>query len=258
MTARDMPDIAIGGLHHVTAIASDPRTNAFFYTRVLGQRLVKKTVNFDDPGTYHLYYGDEAGSPGSIMTFFPWPDARRGRAGAGQATTTSYAIPAGSIAGWIERLRRHRVEVEEPAERFGELAVRFSDPDGLRLELVETEGVGDQPAWRGSAEDPVPVEQAIRGFRGVTLSEAPGAGTREFLTKAMGFEELATEDNVTRFRIAGSSTPLAGLVDVAPQLRVRQFRCRKRFITSPSALQPTRPSSSGVLTFSIVAPRCRR
>ena len=133
MDDRPMP--ALLGIHHVTAIAGDPRTNVAFYAGVLGLRLVKKTVNFDDPETYHLYFGDELGHPGTIMTFFPWPGARRGRPGVGQLTVTSFAVPPQALGYWSERLRSHGV----PAERgdlLEEELLAFADPDGLKLEIV--------------------------------------------------------------------------------------------------------------------------
>ncbi|HYG64039.1 MAG TPA: VOC family protein, partial [Thermoanaerobaculia bacterium] len=130
----------IGGIHHVTAIASDPQANVDFYTDVLGLRLVKKTVNFDDPGTYHFYYGDEQGNPGTILTFFPWPRARRGSHGAGLTSATSFSVPEGSLGYWTERLARYGVPFEEPRPRFDEEVVTLLDPDGLKLELVARSG----------------------------------------------------------------------------------------------------------------------
>src|ERR1700759_763492 len=125
------------GLHHVTAIASDPQRNVDFYVGFLGLRLVKRTVNFDDPQTYHLYYGDEQGNPGSIMTFFPWPGARRGRQGAGQAAVTSFAVAPSSIAFWVQRLIAHGIKYEGPTKRGAdETVLSFQDPDGLLLEIV--------------------------------------------------------------------------------------------------------------------------
>lgn len=157
------------GIHHVTAIASDPQANVDFYLAVLGLRLVKRTVNFDSPETYHLYYGDEAGNPGSILTFFPWAGARPGRSGAGQASTTSFSVPEASVGWWEERLRRLGVSVEEPATRLQEDVLAFSDPDGLRLELVAAAVADHRPPWE---RGPLPPEHAIRGLQGVTLSEA--------------------------------------------------------------------------------------
>ncbi len=160
----------IAGLHHVTAMASDPQRNVDFYTGVLGLRLVKKTVNFDDPGTYHLYYGDEVGHPGTILTFFPWPLARRGVQGAGQATVTSFAVPAGSLGYWTERLSRLGVATESPRRRFNDEVLTVLDPDGLRLELVarDVRDADPRAPWSGG---PVPAEHAVRGFDGVTLTE---------------------------------------------------------------------------------------
>ena len=165
----------IAGIHHVTAMASDPQANVDFYTGVLGLRLVKRTVNFDDPGTYHLYYGDEVGHPGTIMTFFPWPVARRGVQGAGQATVTSFSVPAGSLGYWTERLARLGVAFDEPQPRFDEEVLTLLDPDGLRLELVAREGDARAPWETG----PVPAEHAVRGFDGVTLTEWNPRGDRE-------------------------------------------------------------------------------
>lgn len=185
----------IGGIHHVTAIASDPQANVDFYTDVLSLRLVKKTVNFDDPGTYHFYYGDEQGRPGTIMTFFPWPMARRGSRGAGQTTATSFSVPEGSLGYWTERLRRHGVAFEEPRQRFGEEAVTLLDPDGLALELVARAGDARSP-WEGG---PVPVEHAVRGFDGVTLTEWNPEVTARLLTGTLGFGAAGEAGDRFRF-----------------------------------------------------------
>jgi catechol 2,3-dioxygenase-like lactoylglutathione lyase family enzyme len=133
MTSQLAP---IVGLHHVTAIASDPQRNLDFYTEVLGLRFVKRTVNFDDPGTYHFYFGDDAGSPGTIITFFPWPHARRGRAGAGEVTHTAYSVPAGSLDYWEKRLADNGVLAERNGKRFNEDVLTLADPDGMKIELV--------------------------------------------------------------------------------------------------------------------------
>jgi len=185
----------IEGIHHVTAIARDPQANVDFYSGVLGLRLVKKTINYDDPSTYHLYYGDGEGRPGTIITFFPWPMARRGSQGAGQATVTSFSVPAGSLGWWRERLTRLRVPFEEPKERFDEEVLTLLDRDGLELELVARAGDPRQP-WDGG---PVPAEKAIRGFEGVTLTEWNPEVTAELLTGVMGFR-AAGEAVGGRFR----------------------------------------------------------
>ncbi|HYP08438.1 MAG TPA: VOC family protein, partial [Bryobacteraceae bacterium] len=156
------------GIHHITAIAGDPQANLDFYSGVLGLRLVKLTVNFDDPGTYHLYYGDGVGSPGTILTFFPWPKAPRGRHGTGQVTETSFAIPIGSIAYWQERLTQHNVSYVGPFARFGDEVISFADPDGMKIELVATPGLGTSRAY---LEGAVPSDAALRGFHSATLTE---------------------------------------------------------------------------------------
>src|ERR687897_903809 len=153
------------GLHHVTAIAGQARRNLAFYTGTLGLRLVKKTVNFDDPTTYHFYYGDEAGRPGSILTFFPWEHAAPGRIGIGQTSETAFRVPEGSIGYWTHRLLEKGVAHEAPEKRFGESALSFQDPDGMRLALVGLRGIESEPAWSGGG---VPAEHAVRGLHGVT------------------------------------------------------------------------------------------
>jgi glyoxalase family protein len=184
----------IAGIHHVTAMASDPQANVDFYTGVLGLRLVKKTVNFDDPGTYHLYYGDEVGHPGTIMTFFPWPLARRGVQGAGQATVTSFAVPAGSLGFWTERLSRLGVTFDGVKTRFDEEVLTLLDPDGLRLELVAR--ADDRSGWVGG---PVPAEHAVRGFDGVTLTEWNLDVTQNVLAGTLGFRRVGEEGDRVRF-----------------------------------------------------------
>src|ERR1700743_793203 len=124
----------MSGIHHVTAIAGNPSRNFDFYTRTMGLRLVKRTVNFDDPGSYHLYYGDETGRPGTILTFFAWPGAHRGRIGHPQVSVTSFAVPPGSLSFWQDLLQKHSVKTASPSERFGEKLLSFTDPDGLQLE----------------------------------------------------------------------------------------------------------------------------
>src|SRR5918994_6169784 len=148
----------VGGIHHVTAIASDPQRNLDFYAGLLGLRLVKRTVNFDDPGTYHFYFGDQAGTPGSILTFFPWPGAHRGRQGPGQVAVTSFAIAPDALGFWIERLLHHGVSYEGPAKHeigTAERVLSFRDPDGLLLELVASNAAEGRPAWGGAPGIPM-------------------------------------------------------------------------------------------------------
>ena len=192
----------IRGIHHVTAIARGAQANLDFYSGVLGLRLVKRTVNFDDPGTYHLYYGDEVGHPGTILTFVPWPLARLGRRGAGQATATAFAVPSGTLARWAERLDRFGVEHGAPRERFAEEALTLFDPDGLALELVAAEGDRRAP-W---AEGPVDPEMAIRGFHHVALTEWNPEVTARVLGETMGFQKIAEAGGRLRFA-AGDGGP---------------------------------------------------
>jgi catechol 2,3-dioxygenase-like lactoylglutathione lyase family enzyme len=198
----------IPGIHHVTAICSDPQQNVDFYCGVLGLRLVKLTVNFDDPGSYHLYYGDETGRPGSIMTFFAWPGAARGVIGPPQVTATAFAAPREAIEFWSERLREHRVAIEPGISRFGEQVLSFPDPDGLRLEIVATAEPGGQIPTGG----PVPAPSAIRGFHAVTLAEEGYENTARLLTEVMKFRADGSEGN--RFRYRAGSGEFASIVDV--------------------------------------------
>lgn len=197
------------GLHHVTAIAADPQQNADFYHVVLGLRLVKITVNFDAPDTYHLYFGGEAGQPGTLITFFPWPGAPRGRRGAGQATTVSFSVPEGSLGWWRQHLQALAVSVTATVTRPGEEALSVRDPDGLAIELAAHPQPDRAPAWEGW---PVPPEHAIRGLHSVTLTEAGYERTAELFTGTLGFR-LASETG-NRFRFATGDGGAGALVDV--------------------------------------------
>jgi glyoxalase family protein len=187
----------IVGIHHITAIAGDPQRNLDFYAGTLGMRLVKLTVNFDDPGSYHFYYGDEIGRPGSILTFFPWPGGQRGRQGTGQAATVALAIPPASLGFWIERLLAQAIKYEGPTRRFDEQVLAFSDPDGLLLELVATPRVVNTAPW---SDGPLPAEHAIRGLHGTTLWEDGDTGSADFLIQTMGFEPVGEEGGFLRFQ----------------------------------------------------------
>lgn len=199
----------IGGLHHVTAITADAQKNIDFYCGVLGLRLVKLTVNFDDPGTYHLYYGDELGRPGTAMTFFAWPGAQRGRVGPPQVTVTAFAVPTGAIDYWSERLKKHDVQPQAIIERFGQRVLTFTDTDAMPLELVES----PNPKGEAWAKGPVPIEHAIRGFHSVTISEEGYEDTARLLTDVMGFKAAGNEQNRFRYQ-AGSGDGRADTVDV--------------------------------------------
>ena len=197
------------GIHHVTAISSDPAATIRFYGDTLGLRLVKQTVNFDDPGTFHLYFGDRTGAPGSILTFFPFPGGRRGRIGTGQAAVTSFAIPMESVGWWIERLGARAVAVEAPVGRFDERVLALRDPDGMLLELVGSPRHAD---LEGRTQGGIPAEHAIRGMHGVTLwtdGEAPG--TEEVLAGPLGFRLIGEHAGTRRF---GGDAPLGSVVDL--------------------------------------------
>jgi glyoxalase family protein len=209
-----MPDIL--GLHHVTAIAGDPQPNIDFYAGVLGLRLVKLTVNYDDPTTYHLYYGDGQGHPGTIMTFFPWPGAMRGRIGTGQLTVTSFAAPENSLGYWKDRLMKHGASVQQTRSEFDEEMLFFTDPDGLQLELIATPHANPDRAWDYGT---VPVDFAIRGFHHVTLSENGYERTASLLTSTLGFKRI--QEHGARFRYAASDGAPGTMVDLvcAPEGR---------------------------------------
>ncbi|HSB53404.1 MAG TPA: ring-cleaving dioxygenase, partial [Gemmatimonadales bacterium] len=202
------------GIHHITAIAGDPQRNIDFYAGTLGLRLVKRTVNFDDPGTYHFYYGDRSGQPGTLLTFFPWAGAFAGRPGAGQATTVSFAVPSGSLSWWEDRLGAHGSAVVR-RERFGMAYLGFKDPDGMALELVE------QPATARvnlNPDSPVGAAQAIRRFQGTTLTLRGVDSTARVLTDVLGLTLQAEDGSTQRFAPADASL---GVVDLlrAPESR---------------------------------------
>ncbi|CQR47167.1 Putative ring-cleaving dioxygenase MhqO [Paraliobacillus sp. PM-2] len=194
------------GIHHITAIVGHPQENVDFYAGVLGLRLVKKTVNFDDPGTYHLYFGDEGGKPGTIITFFPWAGARQGVIGDGQVGVTSYVVPEGALAFWESRLTKFNVSYTK-IKRFGEEYLSFEDPHGLHLEMVEREE-GEKNIW-GFGE--VTSEYAIKGFGGATLLSKLPEKTAELMEKVLGFNKVAEEGDMLRFR---SSSDIGNVVDV--------------------------------------------
>lgn len=209
-----MTDIAPHGLHHVTAIAGDPQRNVDFYTGVLGLRLVKTTVNFDDPGTYHLYYGDDAGRPASILTFFPWRGVAPGRQGAGLTTATAFSIPPGSLGWWQGHLTAHGAELVAPPrdrETAGqaEEVLTFRDPDGLVIDLVASPG-DTRSGWDGVAA--IPAEHAVRGLHSVTLTEAQLDPTAAMLTDLLG---MNAEGGGERARFDMGREEAGAVVDVA-------------------------------------------
>jgi glyoxalase family protein len=196
------------GIHHVTALSGRLDRTLDFYGGVLGLRLVKRTVNYDDPQTYHLYFGDEVGWPGTILTFFPWPDGARGRIGLGQVAVTGFLIPEPSLSFWLERLLAAGVAYQGPVRRFGEQVLSFADPDGMQLELVASGAGAQLPAWCGGR---VPAEHAIRGFHGVTLWLNGDPGTQDLLVGPLGFQVL--DEEAGRVRQTGGTSP-GGIVDL--------------------------------------------
>ncbi len=196
----------LSGLHHVTAIAGDPQRNLDFYAGVLGLRLVKRTVNFDDPGSYHFYFGDETGSPGTILTFFPWPNARRGVRGTGEVAATAFAVPNNAIGHWVDRLKARGITPGAVTQRLGEEVLGFTDPDGLMLELV--------------ASEPVSSGRSVGGFHGVTVALDEVGPTAKVLTETFGYQLTAQEGNRSRYSAAGAApgrhVDLLHLPDVGP------------------------------------------
>lgn len=197
------------GIHHVTAIAGIAKRNFEFYTKVLGLRLVKKTVNFDDPGAYHLYYGNERGEPGTILTFFPWEGVGKGRAGTGQATATAFSISANSVEFWLKRFRECNVTYNNPSRRFNEEVITLLDPDGLKLELAAHSSDDEREVWK--SED-IPQEHAIKGFYNVTLTLEGYEKTAELITALFGYEQ--TEQAVNRFRFITKNNNTANVIDL--------------------------------------------
>jgi glyoxalase family protein len=197
------------GLHHITAIAGDAKRNFDFYTRILGLRFIKKTVNFDDPHTYHFYFGDETGSAGTILTFFPWGDEiQQGRKGSGMVTEIGYSIPEGSIEFWIKRFEDNNVIYNKPAEKFGEKYLTFLDPDGLKLELTEVSTDSRTP-WE---TEEVKSAVATRGFHHVTLTLKDKEATAYILTNVFGYKLVKTDGN--RYRYATDTVSEASIVDI--------------------------------------------
>lgn len=194
------------GIHHITAFVRNPQDNVDFYAGVLGLRLVKQTINFDAPEVYHLYFGDQIGSPGTAITFFPWPESRLGQIGGGQVGTVTFAVPAGSLSFWQERLERLGVAAER-TERFSEVFLQFKDYDGLQLEIVEREE-GPESEWSFGG---VPANKAIKGFGGAQLLSLAPAKTMALLQDVMGLTKVGEENGLVRYRSRGN---LGNVIDV--------------------------------------------
>ncbi|AGH98698.1 ring-cleaving dioxygenase [Micavibrio aeruginosavorus] len=197
------------GIHHITAIASDPKVNFDFYTKVLGLRFVKRTVNFDDPSTYHFYFGDSIGSPGSILTFFPHPDLAKGRHGTGQAVEIVFAVPKAALSFWMNRFHEMGITYQGPEKHFDETVVRIQDPDGLMLEFVGVDDLPDDTAW---ATDDIPTDAAIRGFHSVSLWVDDYTKTADILTRHLGFKYVGNDGS--RYRYIAEGDGVGKIVDI--------------------------------------------
>ncbi len=208
-------DTPILGIHHVTAIVAEPQENIDFYTGVLGLRLVKQTVNFDDPYTYHLYYGDELGRPGTIITFFPWVGIRPGSRGTGLISAMAFAAPMSALDYWATRLADHGIRSGGPELRFGEQMLSFYDPSGLLLEIVAQSDAEARPTWQ---DGPVPAEYALRGLGGITLTLQTAGLTATLLTELLDFRHSATEGNRTRYMISDGTTETVVDIQARPDL----------------------------------------
>ncbi len=198
------------GIHHITAIAGDAKRNFNFYSTVLGLRFIKKTVNFDDPGTYHFYFGDEVGSAGTILTFFPWGEGiQQGRKGSGMATEIGYSVPKGSLDFWVNRFEKYNVIYNKPSEKFGEKYLTFLDPDGLKLELIESKTSDTRKAWETNE---ITADVALKGFHNITLTLNNIKATAAILTEIFGYKLIDQE--VNRYRYATSAVENAAIVDL--------------------------------------------
>jgi len=197
------------GIHHITAIAGEAKRNFDFYTRVLGLRLVKKTVNFDDPYTYHFYYGDKVGTPGSILTFFPWEGIQQGRRGTRQVSEIGYSVPENSLDFWLKRFEANNITYNKVSEKFGEQYLTFLDPDGLKFELIVPKTEDKRTPWE-TAE--VSAENATRGFHNITITTNKLQPTADVLTNLFGYRLL--EQHVNRYRFITDNVDNAAIVDI--------------------------------------------
>lgn len=211
---------SVHGIHHVTCIAGDPQANLDFYVGVMGMRLVKRSVNQDAPDTYHLFYADGVGTPGTDLTFFPWPNMGPGRLGVGLTVEVIFAIPLGSLSYWQGRLEQHGVEARSPETRFGETTLPFTDPHGLQLAVVETDSQRPFVPWERS---PVPSNHQLQGMYSVRLWERQLAPTASMLTEHMGFTHLGTEEGWHRYGVEGGGSGKLIEVKELPQERRGQW-----------------------------------
>jgi catechol 2,3-dioxygenase-like lactoylglutathione lyase family enzyme len=216
----DATECTLPGLHHVTAITADAQKNINFYCDVLALRLVKLTVNFDDPASYHLYYGDESGRPGTVLTFFAWPGAARGRIGPPQVSATAFSVSPDAMEYWAQRLATQGVESQLRGNRFGEPVLGFLDPDGMQLELIGT-NLSTNSAARPWLAGSVPKSMVIGGIHSVTLSERKTAATSALLTDVMKYQSSGSEDNRLRYQAGTNDHGPGTIVDIVhtPDIR---------------------------------------
>jgi glyoxalase family protein len=204
------PMTTASGIHHITAISSSTAENYDFYTRILGLRFVKKTVNFDDPDTYHFYYADRVGSPGTVLTFFPHVGLPQGMPGVGQAVEIVFAIPKSALSFWIDRFHQKGIKYQGPEKRFDETVVRISDPDGMMLEFVGVDGLPDDNVW---TTDEIAADVAIRGFHSVALWVSKLDKVADILTNRLGFKHIGTDGSRHRYAADGGGA-LGKIVDI--------------------------------------------
>ena len=205
------------GIHHITVLGGDGQRTTDFYVQTLGLRLIMKTVNQDDPGTYHLFFVNGTAQLGSSLTFFPWPMASQGKPGSGQATVVSFAVPSGSLEYWVERFGAEGVDFDGPFERFGKQVIAFQDPDRLNLELVVDEQVDSVPAWK---EGTVPEKSGIRGFWSTTMKLVETEATGQLLTEVFGFEKTGEEGSQTLYQTGNAVGGSVILEKVEPKAGV--------------------------------------
>lgn len=198
------------GIHHITAVAGNPKRNYEFYTQVMGLRLVKKTVNFDDPSTYHLYYGNESGDPGTILTFFPWEHLQKGNPDRGQVIAVSFSAPTTSQQFWIDHLEDKNIDYVDPFERFGKKVIGLQDPDGLHLELVFDPAANEVDGW---SDGTLPGEHTIRGIHGAALAEKDYQSTGNLLEEHLGFKLTGQLDNRYQYRTEADFGSVIEIVD---------------------------------------------
>jgi len=199
----------LSGIHHITAIAGDPQKNIDFHSGILGLRLVKLTVNFDDPSAYHLYFGDKTGSPGTILTFFAWPGAQSGRRGVGQVTSFAFTIPEDAIDYWTKRFDYYKISYRGPQRRFDERVLTFFNRDGLQMELVE-QRVTNGPGW---PQGPIPEDYAIRGIYSVTILERSAGPTAKMLSNILGFKQIGEDGEIMRLETGGDGGTIIDIVE---------------------------------------------